>query len=128
MAFLIIIALFVLGSCGVFGTFRRLRRQRANRRWWIAFALLAAVGLVAGCWLTFSFEYQVSPRMRFASFPMPLAFFHLEDGQWIDFVTPPYVIYPGLVANVIAIVAVALLPLLLASLVSGSRRNKSIST
>jgi hypothetical protein len=124
MGFLIVIVLFALSSWGVFATFLRLRRTHASRAWWFAFALLVVVGLVAGCWLAFSFEYQVSPRIRYASFPIPLAFFHLEHGQWIDFVTPAYVMYPGLVANVTAVVAVVLLPLLLVSLVSGRRHRK----
>jgi hypothetical protein len=124
MSFLIVTALLALSSWGVFATFRRLRRTQASRAWWLAFASLVVVGLVAGCWLAFSFQYQVTPRMRYVSFPIPLAFFHLEDGQWIDFVTPPYVMYPGLVANVIAVVAVALLPLLLASFASRKRRRK----
>ncbi len=123
MGFLIVIALLALSSWGVFATFRRLRRAHASRAWWFAFGVLAVAGLVAGYWLAFSFEYHVSPRMRYVSFPMPLAFFHLEDGQWVDFVTPPYVMYPGLLANVVAIVAVALLPLLLASLASGRRHR-----
>ena len=124
MGFPIVIALLVLSSWGVFVTFRRLRRTHAGRAWWFAFTVLAVLGLAAGCWLAFSFEYQVSPRMRYVSFPMPLAFFHLEDGQWVDFVTPPHVMYPGLVANVIAVVALALMPLLLASLASGRRHSQ----
>jgi hypothetical protein len=127
MGFLIVIALFALSAWGVFATFRRLHRMRASRVWWFVFASLLVIGLSAGSWLAFSFEYQVSPTMRYFSFPMPLAFFHLEDGRWVDFVTPPYVMYPGLFANVIAIVAVVLLPLLLASLVSG-RRHKPHET
>ena len=123
MGFLIVIALFALSSWGVFATFRRLRRTHATRAWWFAFASLAVVGLAAGCFLAFSFEYQLSPRMRYVSFPMPLAFFHLEDGQWMDFVTPGYIMYPGLITNVIAVVAMALLPLLLASLASGGRHG-----
>jgi hypothetical protein len=59
----------------------------------------------------------------YGSFPMALVFFQLEDGRWVDFITPPHVMYPGLIANVIAIVAVALLPLLLASLASGRRHR-----
>lgn len=119
MGFLIVIVLVALSSWAVLATFRRLRRTNASRTWWLAFLSLAVVGLVAGHWLAFRFEYQVTPRIRCVSFPIPLAFFHFEDGQWIDFATPPSVMYPGLVANVIAVVAVALLPLLLASLASG---------
>ena len=123
MAMLIVIPLLALGSWGVLGTFRRLRRSHASRAWWFAFVWLSVVGLAAGGWLSFSFEYQVSPEIRYFSFPMPVAFFHLEDGQWVDYITPPYVMFPGLVANVVAIVAVALLPLLLASLALGRRRR-----
>jgi len=118
MGFLAVIVLLLLGSSGVIATLRRLLRKRAARGWWFAFAGLAVVGLVAGCWLAFSFEYQVSPRTRFASFPMPLAFFRLEDGHWVDYVTPPHVMYLGLAANIIVILAVALLPLLLAPIAS----------
>ncbi|MGH8046359.1 MAG: hypothetical protein ACREKL_03865 [Chthoniobacterales bacterium] len=123
MGFLIAIALLALGSLCAVGTFRRLRRVHAGRAWWLAFGGLAALGIVAGCRLTFGFEYHVSPQMRFACFPLPLAFFHLEDGRWIDYVTPPYVMFPGVIANIVAIVAVALLPLWLASLAFGTARK-----
>jgi hypothetical protein len=125
MGFLIVIALLALSSWGVFATFQRLHRTHASGAWWFAFGVLAVIGLAAGCWLAFGFEYHVSPRMRYVSFPMPLAFFHLEDGRWVDFVTPPHVMYLGMVANVVAIVAVALLPLLLASLASGRRHRQN---
>jgi hypothetical protein len=119
MPFLVIVALFALSLWGVSGTFIRLRRLHAGSGWWFAFAALALVGLMAGCWLAFSFEYRVSPRMRFVSFPMPVAFFRLEEGRWIDFSTPPEIMYPGLVANVAAVVAVCLLPLLITSAILG---------
>ncbi len=60
--------------------------------------------------------------MRFVSFPMPVAFFHLEDGQWVDFPTPEYVMYPGLAANVAVITACLVLPVLAASLVVHRRK------
>lgn len=128
MGFLIVVALFAVSSWAVFATVRRLRRTKASQVWWFAFASLVLIGLVAGCWLAFSFEYQVSPRMRYSSFPMPLAFFHLEDGRWVDFVTPPHVMYPGLVANVIAVVAMALLPLSLTSLAFGRTHSDETGT
>jgi hypothetical protein len=79
---------------------------------------------VAGVWLALTVDYRVSPKMRFLSFPMPLAFFHLEDGRWIDFVTPPHVMYPGLVANVISVVALSLLPVWIASLILGRKKPR----
>jgi hypothetical protein len=54
--------------------------------------------------------------MRVVSFPMPLGFIHLEDGQWVDFPLPALVMYPGLLANITAVTAVAALPVLIGSL------------
>ena len=88
--------------------------------------MLAVAGLAAGYWMAFSFEYQASPRMRYFSFPIPLAAFQLEDGHWVEFVPPRCIMYPGLVANVVAVIALALLPLLLASLASGARHRDHI--
>jgi hypothetical protein len=121
MGFVIVIVVLGLSIWTVVATIHRLRRAHAGRAWWIAFALLLVLGLSAGTWISFNFEYQVSPRMRYASFPVPLAFFHLEDGIWVDFITPPQVMYPGLVANVTSFAAVALLPLLIASRVAGRK-------
>ncbi|MCW5558660.1 MAG: hypothetical protein KIT22_12625 [Verrucomicrobiae bacterium] len=80
MGLLLIAGLFTASSWGVLVTFLRLRRMRAGPMWWFAFASLVGVGVTAGGWLL-RFEYTVSPRMRFAGFPLPLAFFHLEDGH-----------------------------------------------
>ena len=123
MGFVIVNAVLALGLWCIFLTSRRLLRAHANRAWWCTFAALSVAGLAAGCWLAFNFEYQVSARTRCASFPLPLAFFRLEDGQWVDFVTPTYVMYPGLAANVVAIVAMALLPLWFASWASNRGRK-----
>lgn len=73
--------------------------------WWVRFGALALVGAVAGGWLAIAADYQVSPTMRFGSFPLPLVFYQLEDGRWVDFVTPPFVLYPGLVANISSVIA-----------------------
>jgi hypothetical protein len=121
MPFLVIVSLLALSFWGLSGTFLRLRRLHAGRVWWFAFAALVLVGCVAGWWLAFHFEYQVSPRLRFVSFPMPLAFFQLEEGRWRDFPTPPEIMYPGLVANVVAVVAGCLLPLLITTVRLGRR-------
>ena len=115
MGLIMVMVVLALSAWAVYATVHRLRQTRAGRGWWTAFALLLAVGCGLGVLFAFSFEYQVSADMRFASFPVPLAFFHLEEGSWVDFITPPYVMYPGLVANVASFVAVALLPLLVAS-------------
>lgn len=115
MGLLIITALFALSVWCAVATFHRLRKRCGGRSWWLVFGALGSCGLVAGWWLAFRFEYQPAPEWRFFSFPLPLGVFHLENGHWIDFVPPPHVMYPGVAANVAAIVALAVLPLLLAS-------------
>ena len=124
MGFITVIGLLALSVWGVLATVRRLRRTSAGRAWWNVFVLLLALGVGAGAWFAFCFEYQVSPQMRYASFPVPLAFFHLEDGHWVDFITPPYVMYPGLVANIAAFAAVALLPLLIIHRIVGRGQSE----
>jgi hypothetical protein len=115
MGLFLVIVLLALSGWVVSLTFRRLRHNRAGRGWWLAFCLLAAGGAVVGCRLAFRADYQVSSTTRLVSFPVPLAFFRKEGDQWTDFITPPFVLYPGLVANAMSMVATALLPLLLAS-------------
>ncbi|HUE15949.1 MAG TPA: hypothetical protein VMR25_17390 [Planctomycetaceae bacterium] len=121
-----LLAIFILVafSCwSVVATFRRLCRIRSGWAWWSGFAVLTGCGLAAGKWLAFDFEYQVSPRTRFASFPIPLALFHLENGQWVDYISSPPIMYSGLLANVLAPVGLALLPLLLLSFIAGERSS-----
>ena len=116
MAFLAaIVLLFLSGAC-IVATFYRLRRTHAGRSWWGTFGVLTIIGFTGGRWIALNADYQVSPTMRFCSFPLPLAFLHLEDGAWVDFVTPPPIMYSGLAINVLSFVAVSLLPLLLASM------------
>jgi len=118
MGFIIVMIVLALSAWAMLATVYHLRQTKAGRAWWIAFALLLAVGCGAGAWFALSFQYQISPETRYASFPVPLAFFRLEEGRWVDFITPPHVMYPGLVANVASFAALALLPLLLASRVA----------
>ena|SRR5688572_13965785 len=116
MGFLIVISLLALSCWLIYATFRRLRRRRARRSWWIASGSLLLAGLALGIWFAFFLEYQPSAKLRVFSFPLPLVFFVLEGDRWTDFVPPSAVLYPGLAANVLATVAVVLLPVLLSSL------------
>src|SRR5262249_53746258 len=73
---------------------RALARSRAGPLWWAAFALLMASGTAAGVWCGFHCEYQVSDRLWVFSFPSPAGAFHLEEGEWVDYIAP----HPLLVA------------------------------
>jgi hypothetical protein len=49
------------------------------------------------------------------SFPIPIVFFRLEDGHWIDFPVPAFQAWASVFTNIIAITAFALLPVWLTS-------------
>src|SRR5205809_164517 len=85
---LLILALLSASSWTFVSLIHRLRRTHASVRWWVTFAALVVIGLLAGVWCAFYFEYHWGPRYRVASFPVPVVFFHLEDGDWVDFPVP----------------------------------------
>jgi hypothetical protein len=109
MAVPLALVLFALAASAAFLTARMLRAGKAKPGWWAALAALLAAGTAAGVWCGVCCEYQVSDRLRVFSFPVPAAFFHLEDGLWIDYVTDA----PSVVAccNVAAVAFASVLPL-----------------
>lgn len=114
----------VAGFAGwvVFVTGRVLWRHHFAAWWWVAFGLLALSGIALGVWAGTHFEYEPNPKTRILGFPVPLAVFILEDGQWIDFVPPQAVQYGGMFADILFSIAVMLLPISIATQVV-ARRN-----
>lgn len=116
---LLIIALLILflglTSWSVIALGRRLRRHHAGHSWWIAFGVLVAGGLTLGGWCAFCCEYQANAQMRIGSFPFPVAFYHLESGNWIDFVVPGPVACLAVLTDMSTITSLGLLPLWVAS-------------
>jgi hypothetical protein len=84
------IVFLALSSWSLIALFRRLRRQRATSGRWLAFGILAVCGVAVGIWRAFHVEYLIGSRYRIGSFPIPIVFFHLEDGQWVDFPVPEF--------------------------------------
>jgi ABC-type xylose transport system permease subunit len=125
MAFLLIVGVLAASLVFIIALARTLFRAHANARWWLGYFVCALIGLAFGCWLTFYFEYQASPQFRFHSFPFPLGFHHLENGDWVSFVTSPHVMYPGILANLASIVAVSLLPISIARVILRRRNSQT---
>jgi hypothetical protein len=125
MAFLLIVGILVASLVYIVALTRTLLRSRVHARWWLSFFFLALLGLTTACWLTFYFEYQPSPQFRFNSFPFPIAFHHLENGDWVSFVTPPPIMYPGILANLTSVIAASLLPISIARLIVGRRNSQT---
>ena len=115
MGILIVIIFLALSSWALVALFRRLRRQRATAGWWVTFGVLVACGVALGIQCAFYSEYHVGPHFRLVSFPIPVVFFHLEHGDWVDFPVPEFQGWASMFTNVITITALATLPLWLVS-------------
>ena len=115
MGIFIVIIFLVPSSWALVALSRRLRRQRATFRRWLAFGILVACGVAVGIWCAFYLEYPIGSRYRIASFPIPIVFFHLEDGRWVDFPVPKFQAWASAFANVITITALVTLPVWLVS-------------
>lgn len=110
------VSAFLAGSSWVLiSLVRRLRRERARTRWWVAFVIFVVIGLSAGAWCAFRCEYPLGARYRIGSFPLPIVFFHLEDGQWVDFPVPAFQAWTAVFTNIVTITALATVPVWLAS-------------
>jgi hypothetical protein len=89
----------------------RLRREHVGIRRWVAFVILVVIGLSVGAWCAFRCEYPFGAHYRIGSFPLPVVFFHLEDGHWVDFPVPEFQAWSAAFTNIIAITALATVPL-----------------
>lgn len=115
IAMIFILSLLGGSSWALVSLVRRLRREHAGTRWWIAFAVLVVIGLSVGTWCAFQCEYPIGADYRIGSFPIPIVFFHLEDGQWVDFPAPEFQAWSAAFTNIITITALATVPLWLLS-------------
>ena len=122
LSFILAVVLLALSAWGVSATVRGLRHANAGGAWWLAFTVLGVLGAGVGAWFAFRFEYQVSHDFRFAGFPVPVAFFHLEGGDWVDFIIPPYFAYPAVFADIVSFGVALSMPLLIARRVPERRQ------
>src|SRR5262245_48621952 len=106
MGILIVIVSLALSSWALVALFRRLRHQRATVGHWLAFGVLVAGGVAVGVWCAFYVEYHIGPRYRIGSFPIPVVFFHLEQGDWVDFPVPEFQAWAAMFTNIITITAI----------------------
>ncbi len=88
-------------------------QRNVTTGWYVAFYAALAIGAGIGVYFGFYFEYQVSPRMRIFSFPVPAVVMVLErhpDGtdHWTDFITPAPLLFAG--ANIPLFACAAVLP------------------
>lgn len=115
MGIFIVVFVLALSSWVLVALFRRLHRQHAPPARWLAFGVLVALGVAVGIWCAFYVEYHIGSRYRIGSFPIPIVFFHLEDGQWVDFPVPVFQAWAAVFTNIITITAPCTLPVWLIS-------------
>jgi hypothetical protein len=102
------LTLLALASCAAVAAVRGLWRSQAGPRWWGGLALSAALGAAVGVWCGFFCEYRPIEELRVFSFPVPAYFFHLEDGDWVDYVVPAPLVVA--VCNSLSLTLLAVLP------------------
>jgi hypothetical protein len=115
MGILIVIIILTLSSWTIVALFRRLRRRHVSSGRWVVFGILVGRGAAFGIWCAFYCEYRVGTEFRIASFPIPVVFFHLEEGRWVDFPVPDFQACSAMIANIVTIIALATLPVWLVS-------------
>ncbi len=108
MILILLVALLAVMIWVECAAWRVMSAAHDNRHKRLVYVALALVGLLTGMWCGFFLEYRLSPGLRCASFPIPAAVFHLEGGQWVDFITPA----PGLIVllNMALVTASTLFP------------------
>jgi hypothetical protein len=89
------------------------RRQVA--RWlaqknWRHLAAASAAGLLLAVWFAFFIKYNMGVAFRLRGFPIPVAFFHLDDKTW-TYTTPPSPLpFLGAAANFLTGLAAPFIP------------------
>jgi hypothetical protein len=119
--FTVVVVLGLAGWC-IVAVFRHLWSCRFDAKWWVVFALFVAIGIGVGAWGGTQLEYHPNPKTRVLGFPVPLVVFVLEGENWTDFVPPTPVQYGAVAANVLAAVAVVLIPLAITARILGRRK------
>jgi len=121
--FVIIVAVLVPLGWVDFRLLRSMQRRGAGWRGWVCVGAFAIGGVLVGVFLA-PLEYAWSPELRACGFPFPGAFLHLEDGQWVDFITPNPL--GAIIANDVFFVLVSLLVVCVGSFVWERARKRPV--
>jgi hypothetical protein len=108
LSFFISIPITAIALWLIFRNVTRLWQTEAGWLWWIVLVTIAVGGGCIGRQLS-ECDVQMSPGFVWGGLPLPIGFFHLEDGQWVDFVPP----YPVQLCNKLADTVIPIIILLL---------------
>jgi hypothetical protein len=119
MIWIAILAAAFLAAAIVWWTIANTNRMPNPFAWKAAAAVILTVGVFPGFWYGFGLRYAIADTLEFQGFPIPLAFFVLEQGQWVDYIGFPPL---GLI-NVFIIDSIFLVPLSVAMFLILRRRH-----
>jgi hypothetical protein len=88
---------------------RQLAQWRAQRNWRYL-GVAAGAGVLLAVWLAFFVKYSSGAGLRVQGFPIPVAFFHLDDKTWTRTVPPAPLPLLGLAADFLTGLAAPLIP------------------
>src|SRR4051794_31048960 len=117
MGLLLIIPILALEIWLILTTGKRVCKELIASRRWAKFALLIVVGLALGVWLFFYVEYNMGKQHRIASFPVPTAFFSLEDNKWVDYIVPQPFLSLAIVTDFLTGLIMPLIPFKIAEFI-----------
>jgi hypothetical protein len=89
------------------------RRQLAlwlAQKNWRHLSAAAAAGLLLAVWFAFFIKYNMGVAFRLQGFPIPVAFFHLDDKTWTHTTPPPPLPFLGAAANFLTGLAAPFVP------------------
>ncbi len=86
--FLLFVTFVAFLGWAAYRTTRSLLDNREGISWWIAYALLLTTGCLGGYWCAFYAEYRPNDRQRWLGAPVPYMVLLLEEGNWVDYVSP----------------------------------------
>src|SRR5215213_2031210 len=90
-----------------------------SRRLRLAFGGLTVVGCGAAVWCAFFVWYQPRPTLRIRGVPLPTQVLQLENGNWMPFEGP------GWMLNLVIVTSLVAMPLSLPVIIRGIRRHRA---
>jgi hypothetical protein len=88
---------------------RQLAEWRAQKNW-RHLAAAAAAGLLLAFWFAFFVQYSSGALLRVQGFPIPVAFFHLDEKIWTRTTPPAPLPVLGAAANFLTGLAAPIIP------------------
>jgi hypothetical protein len=115
MGLLFILPVSAITLAVIIGVFRRLRLAHTGRRWWLLFGANCLIGLGIGYGLGFHVACHPNAATKIHGAPIPTTISRLQEGQWTPSPLPSLLRELAITVNVLSGVALALLPLGIAS-------------